>query len=64
MRTYVKVKAADGYVYYMAQALLDKVLGKLATEDTPAYEVLENLQRNRSGIQRIRTAVQLCSRSC
>ena len=39
--TYVKVKAADGYTYYMAQALLDNVLGKLATEDTPAYEILE-----------------------
>ena len=39
--TYCKVKAADGYVYYMAEALLDKVLGKLAAEDTPAYEVLE-----------------------
>ena len=39
--TYCKVKAADGYTYYMAEALLDKVLGKLAAEDTPAYEVLE-----------------------
>ncbi len=39
--TYVKVKAADGYVYYMAEALLDTVLGKLAEEGTPAYEVLE-----------------------
>ncbi len=44
---YCKVKAADGYTYYMAEALLDTVLGKLAvpaTEDTgavPAYEVLE-----------------------
>ncbi len=38
---YCKVKAADGYTYYMAEALLDKVLGKLATEDTPAFEVLE-----------------------
>ena len=38
---YCKVKAADGYTYYMAEALLDKVLGKLATEDAPAYEVLE-----------------------
>ncbi len=39
--TYCKVKAADGYTYYMAEALLDKVLGKLAPdEDTPAYEVL------------------------
>lgn len=39
--TYCKVKAQDGYVYYMAKALLDKVLGKLATEEAPAYEVLE-----------------------
>ncbi len=40
--TYCKVKAADGYTYYMAEALLEKVLGKLATEDTAAYEVLES----------------------
>ena len=39
---YVKVKAADGFTYYMAEALLDKVLGKLATEDSPAYEILES----------------------
>lgn len=38
---YVKVKAADGNVYYMAEALLDSVLGKLGSEETPAYEVLE-----------------------
>ncbi|WP_373254624.1 isoleucine--tRNA ligase [Blautia obeum] len=38
---YCKVKAADGYTYYMAEALLDKVLGKLGSEETPAYEVLE-----------------------
>ena len=39
--TYCKVKAADGYIYYMAEALLDKVLGKLAKEDEKAYQVLE-----------------------
>ncbi len=41
--TYVKVKAADGYTYYMAQALLDKVLGRLADTENgrAAYEVLE-----------------------
>ena len=39
--SYVKVKAADGNVYYMAEALLDKVLGGLGSEDTPAYEILE-----------------------
>jgi isoleucyl-tRNA synthetase len=38
---YCKVKAADGKTYYMAKALLDTVLGKLATEDQPAYEILE-----------------------
>ncbi len=49
--TYCKVKAADGYTYYMAQALLDKVLGPLTETDektgqavqekVPAYTVLE-----------------------
>lgn len=39
--TYVKVKAADGYTYYMAQALLDQVLGSLAQEKGAAYEILE-----------------------
>ena len=38
---YAKVKAADGYVYYMASALLDTVLGKLAKDGEAAYEVLE-----------------------
>ena len=39
--TYCKVNAADGKTYYMAQALLDTVLGKLGSEETPAYTVLE-----------------------
>ncbi|MEY8523790.1 isoleucine--tRNA ligase [bacterium 1XD8-76] len=39
--TYCKVKAADGYIYYMAKELLDNVLGSLAEEGKPAYEVLE-----------------------
>lgn len=49
---YVKVKAADGFTYYMAQALLDKVLGKLAVSEEDeksskesaamsSYEILE-----------------------
>ena len=50
--TYCKVKAADGYVYYMAEALLDTVLGKLGkkadkkegTPAIPAYEVLETMK--------------------
>ena len=41
---YAKVKAADGYTYYLAQALLDTVLGKLAKDDQPAYEVLETMK--------------------
>ncbi|MBE5906123.1 MAG: isoleucine--tRNA ligase [Lachnospiraceae bacterium] len=41
--TYCKVKAADGYTYYMAEALLDSVLGKLGNEEegVKAYEVVE-----------------------
>ena len=39
--TYLKVKAADGYTYYIAKALADKVLGHLAEEGKDAYEVLE-----------------------
>jgi len=39
--TYCKVQAADGYTYYMAKALLDNVLGKLKTDDAPAYTILE-----------------------
>ena len=38
--TYVKAKAADGYTYYLAQALLEKVLGDLAQEGKAAYEIL------------------------
>ncbi len=43
--TYAKVKAADGYTYYMAEALLDTVLGKLADAENgvKAYEVLETM---------------------
>ncbi len=53
--TYAKVRAADGYTYYMAKALLDTVLGSLAKEAgtdengnettaVPAYEILETMQ--------------------
>ena len=40
--TYIKVKAADGYTYYLAEALADNVLSGLAQEEgAKAYEVLE-----------------------
>lgn len=44
--TYCKVKAVDGYTYYMAEALLDKVLSTLLDKEQQAagekaYEVLE-----------------------
>ena len=39
--TYVKVKCVDGYVYYMAKALLDTVLGKLSENGEKAYEITE-----------------------
>ncbi len=42
VETYIRVKAADGYTYILAEALADKVLGKLAKEEgEKAYEVLE-----------------------
>ncbi len=42
--TYLKVKAADGYTYYIAEALADSVLGSLAKDGAPAYEVLESMK--------------------
>ena len=40
--TYIKAKAVDGYTYYLAEALADKVLSPLAKEEgQKAYEVLE-----------------------
>ncbi|MCR5674623.1 MAG: isoleucine--tRNA ligase [Lachnospiraceae bacterium] len=44
--TYIKVKASDDQVYYLAQALADTVLGSLKTGDDAseaAYEVLETM---------------------
>ena len=34
--TYLKVKAADGFTYYLAEALCDAVLGSLAKDGAPA----------------------------
>ncbi len=43
--TYCKVKAKDGYTYYMAKALLDKVLSPLAKEEgESAYEIIEEMK--------------------
>ena len=39
--TYAKVSCVDGYTYYMAEALLDTVLGPLAEDGKAAYEVLK-----------------------
>ena len=38
---YCRVKAADGYVYYMAKELLDKVLSPLSKDGEKAYEILD-----------------------
>ena len=40
---YCKVKANDGYVYYMAKELLGAVLSPLASEGESAYEILEEM---------------------
>ena len=44
--TYIKVKAVDGYTYYLAEVLADKVLSPLLSKEDKeagkkAYEVLE-----------------------
>ena len=41
---YAKVRCIDGYTYYMATALLDKVLGPLAKDGEKAYEILETFK--------------------
>ena len=41
---YVKVKAVDGYTYYMAKELCDKVLSPLAKDGETAYEILEEMK--------------------
>ncbi len=38
--TYLKVSCVDGYTYYIAEALADKVLSKTAEEGQKPYEVL------------------------
>ena len=44
---YCKVKAADGYTYYLAKALLDKVLSPLAKEEgETAYTIIETYKGN------------------
>ena len=44
--TYLKVKAVDGYTYYIAEELADKVLNQLLEKDAegPSYEVLETFK--------------------
>ncbi len=43
VESYVKVKCADGYTYYLAEALCDTVLGKFADKENgkAAYEIVE-----------------------
>ena len=48
--TYLKVKAVDGFTYYLAEALAGKVLSPLLSKEDEegrkkAYEVLGNIQR-------------------
>ena len=61
---YVKVKAADGYTYYMAVALLDTVLGKLAEEGKPAYEILETYKGQDLEYKEYEPSISVRSRLC
>ena len=42
--TYCRVKAADGYTYYMAKPLLDAVLAPLAKDGKAPYEILAEMK--------------------
>lgn len=44
LEVYAKVKCVDGFTYYMAKALLDKVLDPLAKDGQPAYQIIETMQ--------------------
>ena len=64
--TYCKVKAADGYTYYMAEALLDKVLGKtwqMRRRSVPAYEVLETYKGKDLEYKEYEPLYAVCGRS-
>ena len=50
---YVKVKAADGYTYYMAEALLDTVLGKLQTRKHRLMKCWKPIKGKDAGVQRV-----------
>lgn len=41
---YAKVKCVDGNTYYMASALLDKVLSKVAVDGEKPYEIIEKFK--------------------
>ena len=41
--TYCKVKAIDGYTYYLAKELADRTLSPLAKDGECAYEILEEM---------------------
>ena len=64
--TYIKVKAVDGYTYYLAEALADKVLSGLADEGEKAYEVLETYKgkelENREYEPLFDCAVDICKK--
>ena len=61
--TYCKVKAADGYTYYMAEALLETVLGSLKKEDSdaPAYEILERYKGKELEYKEYEPLYQCCA---
>ena len=45
--TYVKVKAADGYTYYMAEALCDTVLANLPMKKAGTKAIRSNLKHTK-----------------
>ena len=62
--TYCKVKAADGYVYYLAKALADKILSPLAKDGEKAYEILEEYKGKDLEYKEYEPLYECCAEAC
>ena len=62
--TYCKVKAADGYTYYMVKTLLDKVLSPLAKEGEVAYEIIDEMTGDKLEYKAYEPLFDFCGEEC
>ena len=62
--TYCKVKAADGYNYYIVKALADKVLSSLADEGEKAYEIISEFKGKDLEFKEYEPLFDFCEEFC